>query len=146
MSKLSVSDIAEKMGDIDYAMLSTQAGGGAIASRPMSNNGEIEYDGDNYFFAFESARSVQHITKDPHVGITFVGSKGLLGKPPAFIAVEATAELIRDKALFQEHWNAGIEAWAKDGIDTGGLVLIKARANRIHYWDGYEEEEVALRT
>jgi general stress protein 26 len=144
MSKLSLKDIAEKVGDIDYAMLSTHAANGAIASRPMSNNGDVEYDGDNYFFAFDTAHAVQHIERDPKVGITFVGSKGLLGKPPVFIAIEALAELIRDKGAFREHWNDDINDWAKDGINTPGLVLIKAHATRIHYWDGHDEEELVV--
>ncbi|MFC7553714.1 hypothetical protein ACFQU7_17940 [Pseudoroseomonas wenyumeiae] len=47
MTQLSLSDLSEKMRDIDIAMLSTHAEDGSIASRPMSNNGQVEYQGDS---------------------------------------------------------------------------------------------------
>ncbi len=144
MTTLSLSDIAKKLKDIDFAMLSTFTSSGNIASRPMSNNGDVEYDGDNYFFAFEDSHTIKQIAANDKVGLTFVGSKGLLGKPPIFIAIEARAELIRDKAAFEAHWNSDIEEWAKDGIDTPGLTLIKAHASRIHYWDGEDQGELTV--
>ena len=144
MSKMSLADIASRMASIDFAMLSTSTPSGNIAARPMSNNGDVEYDGDNYFFAFDDSHTVTEIKANNKVGISFVGSKGLLGKPPVFFAIEANAELIREKAAFKEHWNKDIERWANDGINTPGLVLIKAHATRIHYWDGEEQGELTL--
>jgi general stress protein 26 len=47
MPQMSLSDISEKMRDIDIAMLCTHTEGGAIAGRPMSNNREVDYDGDS---------------------------------------------------------------------------------------------------
>jgi general stress protein 26 len=42
--------LSDNMKAIDFGMLSTRTEGGAFASRPMSNNGEVDYDGDSYFF------------------------------------------------------------------------------------------------
>ena len=70
------------------------------------------------------------------------GKAGILGKPPIFISIEAMAELIQDKALFEKHWNADLERWFQQGPETPGIVLIKAHAERIKYWDGEEEGEV----
>ena len=50
MAGLSLKDVSEKMRDIDFAVLSTRTDGGAISARPMSNNRQVDYDGDNYFF------------------------------------------------------------------------------------------------
>jgi general stress protein 26 len=108
----------------------------------MSNNGDVEYDGDNYFFSFEDTHTVRDIEVNDRVGLTFVGTTGILGKSRMFIAIEAHAQIIRDKGSFEEHWNKDIEEWANDGIDTPGLVLIKAHAVRIHYWDGADEGEL----
>ncbi len=144
MSSMTLSDIARKMKDIDYTMLSTRTAGGDIAARPMSNNGDVEYDGDSWFFALDDNHAVGEIERDPKVGLTLQGSKGLLGKPPLFIAIEGRAELIRDKAAFKAHWTADVERWAPQGVDSPGLVLIKVRADRIHYWDGEDEGEVSL--
>lgn len=142
MSKMTLADLSKKMRDIDFCMLLTRTEGGFIAGRPMSNNGQVEYDGDSYFFTDDSTRTVGDLVRDRKVGLSFQGSKGLLGKPPLFISIEGEAELIRDKARFKEHWTPDLEHWFKDGVDTPGLVLIKVHATRVHYWDGYDEGEI----
>jgi general stress protein 26 len=144
VSDWTFSDITEKVRDIDFAMLLTRTESGEIAGRPMSNNRDVEYDGDSFFFTWEQARSVTDIERDPKVALSYSGSKGLLGQPPVFIAIQGEAELIRDKAEFEAHWTKGLERWFEDGVDTPGLVLIKVHANRIHYWDGENEGEVVV--
>jgi len=141
---MTMSDLAKKRRDIDFAMLATHTDGGAIAERPMSNNRDVEYDGDSYYFTSEGTRMVADIERDPRVALSFVGNKGLLGKPPIFIAIEGKAALIRDKQVFAEHWTRDLDRWFKNGVDSPGLVLIKAHATRIHYWDGEDQGEVKV--
>jgi general stress protein 26 len=141
---MSLADLSKRMRDIDFAMLATQAENGRIAGRPMSNNGDVEYAGDSWFFTLESTAMVPQIARDPHVALFFQGSKGLLGKPPIYIAVEGRAELVRDKAAFAEHWVSDLERWFEQGVDTPGLVMIAVRATRIEYWDGEENGEIAV--
>ena len=145
MADLKLSDIAEKMRDIDFAILSTRTEGGAVAARPMSNNRDVEFDGDSYFFTCDDTRTVQDIRRDPNVGLGYQPKSGMLGMKPFFITVEGRAELIQDKARFAEHWTKDLDAWFKDGIDTRGLTLIKVVAQRLHYWDGFDEGEIALK-
>lgn len=142
MSKLTLSDISKQLREIDIAMLSTHAANGHIAGRPMSNNRDVDYDGDSYYFTLDRTQTVVDIGRDPKVSLAFQGSKGLLGGLPFMAAVEGEAELIRDKAAFEEHWNSDLDAWFKDGIDTPGLVLIKVHAKRISYWNGTEDGEL----
>jgi general stress protein 26 len=139
-----LSALAEKMKDIDFAILSTRTDGGAIASRPMSNNREVAFDGDAFFFTCEDTRMVADIAADPRVGLAYQGKSGLLGMRPFFLAVEGRAELIREKARFAEHWTRGLDRWFKQGVDTPGLVLLKVAAERIHHWDGEEEGEIEV--
>ncbi|UDL93678.1 MULTISPECIES: pyridoxamine 5'-phosphate oxidase family protein [Lichenihabitans] len=145
MATMTLQEIAEKMRDIDFGMLSTRTTNGAIASRPMSNNGDVEYKGDSFFFSYDSARTIHDIEHDAQVGLSFTGAKGLLGKPPLFIAIEGQAELIRDKVIFAEHWTSDLDRWFEQGVDTPGIVLIKVHAERLHYWAGQDEAEVPLR-
>ena len=140
----TLADISEKMRDIDFSMLSTRGADGAIASRPMSNNREVDYDGDSYFFTFDSAQMVADIARDARVGLTFQGKAGLFGVRPFFVAIEGQAELIRDKSAFEAHWTSGLDRWFTQDVDTPGLTLIKVRADRVQYWDGEEEGEVKL--
>ena len=136
--------LSDSMRMIDFCMLSTRTEGDAFASRPMSNNGEVDYDGTSHFFTYEQARTVADIERHASVGLTFTGSPGRAGQAPLFIAVEGSAELIRDKAMFVGHWTAGLDRWFQQGIDTPGIVMIRVHALRIHYWHGAEQGEIAL--
>lgn len=144
MVDMTLETLSEKMGRIDFGMLSTRTENGAVASRPMSNNGEVEYCGDSFFFTDENARTVSDIKSDAKVGLTFTGAAGLLGGPPLFIAVEGDAELIRDKAQFAAHWTKDLDRWFNQGIDTPGLAMIRVHATRIHYWNGSDEGEIGF--
>jgi general stress protein 26 len=139
-----LAELAEKMKDIDFAILSTRTEGGAIAARPMSNNREVAFDGDAYFFTCDDTRMVADVDRDPRVGLAYQGKSGMLGMRPFFLAVEGRAELIRDRARFADHWTSGLDRWFERGIDTPGLVLLKVAAERIHYWDGGQEGEIEV--
>jgi len=138
MSQMSLSDLSEKMRDIDIAMLSTYAENGAIAGRPMSNNGEVDYDGDSYYFTWKDSRMVSDIQRQSKVSLTFQGEKAFL------VAVEGKAELTDDKRKFANHWTPDLDRWFEDGIDTEGVVMIKVKAERVHYWDGEDDGEITL--
>ena len=144
MSHWNASDISKKLRDIDFAMLMTHGEGGEITGRPMSNNRDVEYDGDSFFFTLEGADMVAHIERNAQVALSYAGSKGLWGKPPMFIAMQGVAELIRERSEFEKHWTEDVEQWFETGVDTPGLVLIKVHATRIHYWDGEDEGEIEI--
>lgn len=143
MSKKSLAEIAKDMAGIDIAILSTHTEAGEIANRPMSNNGDVDYDGTSYYFTYEEARTVSDIERNPKVALGFSSEAGLFSKG-IYVAVEGTAELIRDKAAFQQHWTSNLDKWFDNGIDTPGIVLIKVTAKRATYWSGREEGEVTL--
>ena len=67
MTSKTLADIAEEMAGIDIAILSTHTENGEIANRPMSNNGDVTYDGTSYYFTFEQARAVADIQRNPKV-------------------------------------------------------------------------------
>ncbi|OJF93897.1 pyridoxamine 5'-phosphate oxidase family protein [Pararhizobium antarcticum] len=139
MADMTLTDIAEKMRDIDIAMLCTHTDGGAIAARPMSNNRDVDYDGDSYYFTWDKTRMVEDIRKEAKVSLTFQGKKAFA------VAVEGVAELSSDKKDFKAHWTSDLDQWFEDGIDTPGVMMIKVRASRVHYWDGEDEGEVKLK-
>jgi general stress protein 26 len=143
----SLADISEAMKSIDFCTLTTHAPGGTIGARPMSNNSEVEYTGDAWFFTYENRQMVTDIERDANVGVTYLGSaglKGILGAPGQFIHVEGHGQVIRDKARFAEHWDKSLDRWFPQGIETPGAVMLQVTATRIHYWDGEDEGEVTL--
>jgi general stress protein 26 len=131
---MTKQDLSKAMAKIDFTMLTTRTESGELATRPMSNNGDVEWNGDSF----------ADIGRDPKVALSFQGSGHLLGKPPLFIAIEGHATLIRDKAQFSAHWHESLDRWFSEGVETAGLILIQVHAHRAHYWDGEEENEVRL--
>ncbi|GKS94022.1 pyridoxamine 5'-phosphate oxidase family protein [Acidovorax sp. SUPP2825] len=138
MTQKTLADLAEKMRDIDIAMLSTHTDGGTIAGRPISNNREVDYDGTSCYFTWEQSRMVADIERAPQVSLAFQGAKAFL------VAVQGNAELVRDRAAFAEHWTPDLDQWFKDGINTQGLVMIRVKASRIHYWDGEDGGDITV--
>ena len=138
MSEKSLPDVAKAMRHIDIAILSTVAADGAIVGRPMSNNKDVDFDGDSYYFTSEDTDMVKELEANPQVGL------GLQGHHHTYISVSGKAELIRDKAAFAAHWNSDLDKWFDDGIDTAGVVMIRVKAKKVEYWDGRDSGEVKL--
>ena len=95
---VGLDDIARKMRHMDIATFTTVTDGGALAARPMSNNGDVAYDGNSYYFTFDASRTVADVTRNPQVSLGFEDGDGL------YVTVAGQAELIRDKAAFLAHW------------------------------------------
>ncbi|MFS0773790.1 pyridoxamine 5'-phosphate oxidase family protein [Sphingomonas sp. 1P08PE] len=142
MADLTLHDLAKKMAKLDFALLTTRSADGALTARPMSNNGDVEFSGDSYFFAYDDSRKVADIRADDTVLLGYTGAVGMLGGPPLFVAVEGRATLIDDKAAFAEHWTSDLDRYFPEGIDTPGVVMIRIHADRIRYWDGGDEGTV----
>lgn len=135
MPQLSLEAVARKMRHLDIAIFGTVTEGGALAARPMSNNADVEFDGNSYYFTFEQSRLVSDIQANPRVSLGFEGMDDL------YVTVSGTAELIREKAQFEAHWVPDLDHWFDQGVDTPGLVLVKVVANRVKYWQGEENGE-----
>jgi general stress protein 26 len=144
MTTMTKEELSKKLSKIDFCMFNTNGGSGRINSRPMSNNGDVEYDGNSWFFSYDETEKVSEIGRDTGVGLTFTAPPSILGKPGIFIVVEGKASLIRDKALFAEHWVKDLDRWFPDGVDTPGILLIKVTAHAIEYWDGEENGRIEL--
>ena len=138
MAKKTISFIRAKMKNLDICMMTTTGPKGVLTARPMSNNGDVKYDGDSYFFSYEGSQKIEDIEKDTSVNLSFIASNDL------YIAVEGKAKLIRSKTAMKPHWVSSLNTWFKDGLDTEGIVLIKVSAKKIKYWDRMEQGEIPL--
>ena len=144
MSELSLHDLSKKMAKLDFTMMATRSPNGSLTARPMSNNGDVEYQGDSYFFAYKNSRKITDLRADPHVTLSYTGAAGMLGGPPMFITVEGAAALIEDKAAFVDHWTKDLDRYFPDGIYTSGVVMIHVDAKALRYWDGSDEGEITI--
>ncbi len=138
MPEQKLEDISKKMRHLDICMMTTSTEGNQLASRPMSNNGDVEYDGNSYFFSSDKQDVIRDLEKNPHVNLSFAGEKKL------YISVVGEAELIRDRAEMKKHWQDSLEQWFEDGVDTPGIVMIHVKGKRIKYWQNWDSGEVKL--
>ena len=117
--------------EIDFAMLTTVEPDGSLRSRPMSNNGDVEFDGDLWFFTKASTPKVEEIEREQQVNVSFA-------RPDRqqYVSVSGRARLVRDRAKIEELWNPVYRAWFPDGLGDPDLALIKVTAEKAEYWDG----------
>ena len=120
--------VADAMATIDFCMVQT-VGEHGVNTRPMSNNGEVQYDGDNWFFARSGSTKIAEISRDSRVQLTFADNEG-----PSFISVWGTGEILSDVDLKKKLWHKSLERWFENGPEDPDVSLIKVSAQKIQTW------------
>ena len=135
-----LGSVAQLLKKLDICMLTTRAADGALHGRPMSNNGDVEYDGDSWFFAFRDSRKVREIDADPRTELAFIDTPN-----GTWVNVEGTASVIRDDPERKRKlWQDDLKRWFADGPDDPNVVLIKLSARHIDAWSGEDEYSLDL--
>ena len=116
---------------VDICMLTTLDERGDLHSRPMSNNREVEFDGDLWFFTYGSSHKVDEVGRVPKVCASFADIDG-----QQYASVTGWAEVVRDRAKIEELWQPQLKAWFPEGAETPDIALLKVEAERAEYWDG----------
>lgn len=116
--------------NIDFAMLTTVDDDGSLRSRPMSTNGEVEFDGDLWFFTSASSHKVHEIERQPQVNASFA-------RPDKqdYVSLSGRAELVRDPAKIKQLWKPELKAWFPNGPDDPDVALLKIHVHKAEYWD-----------
>lgn len=126
------------MRKLDICMMTSMQANGKLVCRPMSNNGEVEYDGNSYFYSYESSSITKHLKENNNVNLAFQG------KDMLYISVEGKGKLIKSKEKIKAHWDKSLERWFENGPDTEGIILIHVAAKQIKYWHKEEQGELNL--
>ncbi len=135
MKKASLETLAKKMKNLDLCMMVTHDGRNELHSRPMSNNGKVDYDGDSWFFSFDYSNKVKQIEAHPTVSLVYQTDKML------FIECHGNASIIKDKGMMTDKWMDELNRWFPQGLNTPGICMIKVSATRVQFWDKEEEGE-----
>lgn len=124
----SIEKLKGLIEDIDFAMLTTIAGG-KFRSRPMSTQ-KFEFDGDLWFFTSDKTHKVEEIEADNRVSVAYA-------KPEDnhYVSVFGRAQIVKDRAKIEELWNPILKAWFPDGLDDPTLCLLKISVEEAEYWD-----------
>jgi general stress protein 26 len=116
---------------VDICMLTTTDEEGGLHSRPMSNNRDVEFDGDLWFFTYGSSHEVDEVGRVPQVNASFADIDAQL-----YASLTGRAEVVRDRAKIEELWKPQLRAWFPEGVDTPDIALLKVTVERAEYWDG----------
>ena len=135
----SLKKVADMMRDLDFCMLTTHADNGQLRSRPMSNNGEVEFDGDVWFFSGADTRKVADIETEARVELSYADTQTF-----RFVSMSGTATIVRDVDKKRELWIDDLARWFKDGPESENVVLIKVTPTVVAYWQGEDQGEIAL--
>lgn len=116
---------------VDICMLTTVDERGDLHSRPMSNNRDVEFDGDLWFFTYGSSHKVEEVNRISKVNTSFADVDNQL-----YVSLSGRAEVVRDRAKIEELWKPQLKAWFPEGVDTPDIALLKVTVERAEYWDG----------
>lgn len=129
--------LTELINDAKIGMLTTLASDGAYHSRPMGLQ-KTEFDGDLWFFTYDSSNKVEEVQAQPQVNVAFSSSGN------AWVSLSGTAEVIHDQAKAEELWSPLLKAWFPEGLETEGLTLLKVHADSGEYWDAPNSKAIQL--
>lgn len=135
----AIAKVATMMRDLDICMFTTQTADGALHARPMSNNGEVEFDGDVWFFSAADTRKITEIRAEPRVLLSYADLMQF-----RFISMSGAATVVHDTEKKKELWIDDLERWFPDGPTSEGVVLIKVTPSVVAYWGGEDEGEITL--
>ena len=122
--------LREMVKDIDFCMLTTVDEEGALHSRPMSSNGDIDADGNLWFFTNISSHKVSEVAKLPKVNVSFSDPDN-----QHYVSISGTAQLVSDRAKIDELWRPEFKMWFPEGKDDPEIVLLRIRLEKAEYWD-----------
>ncbi|RYD53032.1 MAG: pyridoxamine 5'-phosphate oxidase [Sphingobacteriales bacterium] len=129
MKTVSLKSLAAKMKNLDFCMMTTTDGRGTQHTRPMSNNGQVEYDGTSWFFTYLDSNKVRQIQNHPHATLTYQTPDML------FVECYGDASVITQKSMMADHWVEELNRWFPQGLETPDICMVKVTANRVRFWD-----------
>lgn len=127
----AVAKLRDLIKGIDIAMLTTvDTSDGTLRSRPMSTNGDIEFDGDLWFFTRASSHKVEEIERSPEVNASFAQPD-----KQNYVSMSGTAALVTDRDKMKELWTPHLKAWFPEGTEDPDMALLKISVAKAEYWD-----------
>lgn len=126
----SLEKLREMVKDIDFCMLTTIDEQGDPHSRPMSSNGDIDPNGDLWFFTNASSHKVIEVTRTPKVNVSFADPED-----QRYVSVTGVAQLVRDKKKIEELWRPEFKMWFPKGKDDPEVALLRISLEKGEYWD-----------
>lgn len=126
----ALQKLRELVKDIDFCMLTTIDENGDPHSRPMSSNGDIDPDGDLWFFTNLSSHKVTEIENSPKVNLSFADPENM-----RYVSITGVAQLVRDRQKIEELWRPEFKIWFPKGKGDPEIALLRVSLQKGEYWD-----------
>lgn len=126
----ALQKLRELVKDIDFCMLTTIDEKGDPHSRPMSSNGDIDPDGDLWFFTNLSSHKVTEIENSPKVNLSFADPENM-----RYVSITGVAQLVRDRKKIEELWRPQFKIWFPKGKEDPEIALLRINLEKGEYWD-----------
>jgi general stress protein 26 len=123
-------DYAGLLARYPTALLTTRGEDGHFRARPMAMRQRVR--GEEIWFATSiSSKKVRDLERDPRCALIFFeASSG------DTLSVSGTGEVIRDRKLLRELWEASWQRWFPEGPDGRNLALLRVIPEHVERHDG----------
>jgi general stress protein 26 len=125
----AVRKLAELIGDIRIAMLTTLTEDGTLRSRPLLTQ-SARFDGDLWFITRRGSGKVEEMRQHQQVCLTYARIHD-----NTYVSVSGTAEVVSDARKARDLWDPSYESWFPEGPTDPDLVLVRVRIDQAEYWD-----------
>lgn len=122
--------------DSRTAMLASEDNG-RIRSRPMGTCQDNFDDGCVWFFTRDSSPKVDQVQHEHQVNVSYASDSS-----NSYVSLSGSAQLVRDRAAIEAHWNDMVKVWFPDGIDDPALAMLKITVDQAEYWDSSSSKMV----
>jgi general stress protein 26 len=137
----AIPEIARIVKSIDTCMFTTRDADGVLQARPMSNNGEVEWDGTSWFFAPSGGRLVAEIRHDPEALTTYRADDRF-----AWVTLSGQAHVVDDDEAKRRLWLTELGRWFPNGPDDPEVALIRFESTAARWWTDQGDGRADLRT
>jgi len=124
-----IQKLQDLIKDIEYGMLTTMDDG-YLRSRPMATQGQIDNNGNMWFFTDATSHKVFEVKQQHQVNVSFSAPD-----KQRYVSVSGWAELVRDRQKMKELWQPALKAWFPKELDEPNIALLKVTAEKAEYWD-----------
>jgi general stress protein 26 len=124
-------DYARLLAAYRTAILTTRGADGHYHSRPMAMRQQVR--GEEIWFATSVAsKKVQDLEQEPRCALTFFDPSG----EGDALSISGTGEVIRDRKLLHELWDASWRRWFPGGPDQKEVALLRVMPEHVERHEG----------
>jgi general stress protein 26 len=129
-------DYARLLAGYRTAILTTLGAEGHFHSRPMAMRQQVR--GEEIWFATSAgSKKVLDLEHEARCALTFFEPGG-----PEALSISGTGEVIRDRKLLHELWDASWRRWFPGGPDSKDVVLVRVIPEYVERHDASGTTEV----